>query len=199
MTHPTRWLTRDDWIAAALDTLRREGVAQVRVESLARKLGVTKGSFYGHFRNHRELLDGVLELWERRSTRSVAKMLDRLEPDASRRLLLAMEGVVFNDRGKHDAAVRAWAMHDEAARRAVLRVDRWRHRLGTALFEAIGFNPEEAEKRARITSYFLIGEAMTTPKGTKHKRRTMLRALHQMLVQPLAGEAFAAMTESALK
>lgn len=183
------WLTREDWIAATLETLATEGIGNVRVERVARKLGVTKGSFYGHFKNRQDLLSGVLELWEQRSTGAVAELLGRSDAEAVQRLLAAMEHVIFKGRGKHDAAVRAWAMHDKAAAMAVARVDRRRHSLGAALFEEMGFRHVEAGRRARIANYYLLGEAVTPRKGNRQERGKLVRHLHRMLTEPLAAAA----------
>jgi AcrR family transcriptional regulator len=57
-------LDRERWEQAALDALERGGLAAVAVEPLARELGVTKGSFYWHFANRRELIAGALRRWQ---------------------------------------------------------------------------------------------------------------------------------------
>ena len=49
--------------AARLALLHR-GADGVRVEVLARELGVTKGSFYWHFRDRADLLEALLVEWE---------------------------------------------------------------------------------------------------------------------------------------
>lgn len=58
-------LDANAWIAAALDALADGGVDAVRVEPLAKRLGVTKGSFYWHFPTREALLKAALERWER--------------------------------------------------------------------------------------------------------------------------------------
>ncbi len=62
------------WVRAAVDALKAGGVAALSVEALARKLGVTKGSFYWHFDSREELLRAALERWEL----SIGRDLDRL-------------------------------------------------------------------------------------------------------------------------
>lgn len=52
-----------DWAQAALDVVATDGVNAVAVEPLARKLGVTKGSFYWHFPSRDALLHAALERW----------------------------------------------------------------------------------------------------------------------------------------
>ncbi len=71
-----RLLTRDDWIEAAVDLMVRTSVEQTRVETLARDLGVSKGSFYWHFRTRDDLLACVLEWWKQTSTADVESELD---------------------------------------------------------------------------------------------------------------------------
>ena len=56
------------WLGAGLEALRKGGVSEVRVERLAAALGITKGSFYWHFRDRGELLEAVLEHWAREMT-----------------------------------------------------------------------------------------------------------------------------------
>jgi len=51
------------WIDAGLKEMGHGGVAQVRVEVLAKRLGVTKGGFYRRFKDRRALLDALLDTW----------------------------------------------------------------------------------------------------------------------------------------
>ena len=60
-------LARDDWLKAALNQCTA-GIDTVKVAPLAEQLGVTTGSFYWHFKNRRELLEAMLEYWEREMT-----------------------------------------------------------------------------------------------------------------------------------
>ena len=55
----------DGWIEAGFRELARSGVEGVRVEVLAKNLGVTKGGFYRRFKDRAALLDGLLQSWAR--------------------------------------------------------------------------------------------------------------------------------------
>ena len=54
-----------DWLEAGLEALAREGIAGVRVERLARRLGTSKSGFYWHFRDRAELHRALLDHWSR--------------------------------------------------------------------------------------------------------------------------------------
>src|SRR4030088_2769833 len=56
---------RDSWIEAGFKELARSGVEGVRVEVLAKHLGVTKGGFYRRFRDRAALLEAMLESWRK--------------------------------------------------------------------------------------------------------------------------------------
>jgi AcrR family transcriptional regulator len=59
-------LDAEAWTRAAIDLLGEQGIDGVRVEVLAKLLGVTKGSVYWHFENRDPLLAAMLSDWRRR-------------------------------------------------------------------------------------------------------------------------------------
>ena len=78
-------LTPEDWEQAALALIAEKGVAALAVEPLARRLKITKGSFYWHFPGRDELLGAALRRWEaqdadhlRRSLKADVQPLERL-------------------------------------------------------------------------------------------------------------------------
>ncbi|HET9325807.1 MAG TPA: serine hydrolase [Candidatus Eisenbacteria bacterium] len=107
--------TKEDWLRAARLALLHRGPHGVRVEALARTLGVTKGSFYWHFKDRRELMEILLREWE-----DEAQILtDALK---SARPLDALPAIVeelgrrnlSSERGESasDAAIFSWAALD---------------------------------------------------------------------------------------
>ena len=62
---PRRTLSREAWIAAARKVLEKRGIAEVKIDRLARQLKVTRGSVYFHFSSLQDLHDGLLQEWQR--------------------------------------------------------------------------------------------------------------------------------------
>ncbi|MFK7931643.1 MAG: TetR/AcrR family transcriptional regulator [Myxococcota bacterium] len=88
-------VTRDDWCVAALLALGEGGTSAVRVEPLARTLGVTKGSFYHHFKNRDALFEAAMQLWRSRGTLDVIDaMKTHTDP---RQKLSALLGASLDD------------------------------------------------------------------------------------------------------
>lgn len=78
--------TRDTWIDAAFAQFNRAGLASIKVESLSRDLYASKGSFYWHFENRRDLIDAVMAKWEDRETDQIIE-LAKTEGDPLARLV----------------------------------------------------------------------------------------------------------------
>jgi AcrR family transcriptional regulator len=105
-------LGRADWLRAARKALLHGGPAAVRIEVLARKLKVTKGSFYWHFKDRRELMEALLREWEEETTLVGALLRDPDLPKALRSFFDELgKRVVSSERGESpsDAAIFAWA------------------------------------------------------------------------------------------
>jgi len=149
---------RAQWLVAGLESLRRAGVGGVRVERLAADLGITKGSFYWHFRNRGELLDALLEHWSREMTDVEFERIQAMQAGLAGRLQALAEDVLEKGIGRYDPAIRAWARTDRRVAAAVGQVDRRRVRALSGFFEQGGFKPADARTRARLFYTFLLGE-----------------------------------------
>ena len=148
---------RSQWLSAGLEALRKGGVGAVRVERLAGAVGVTKGSFYHHFRDRGALLDALLEYWSREMTDAEFERV-RGKRGLPARLEALAEDVLEKGMGRYDPAIRAWARHERRVAAAVGQVDRRRVRALTAFFAEGGFAAAEARTRARLFYTFLLGE-----------------------------------------
>src|SRR5688572_6709115 len=146
------------WVAAGLEALRKGGVAGVRVERLAEDLGITKGSFYWHFRGRGELLEALLEFWAREMTEAEFERVQAVRGGLAARLRTLAEDVLDRGMGRYDPAIRAWARTDRKVAAAVAQVDRRRVRALAGFFEEGGFAPAAARTRARLFYTFLLGE-----------------------------------------
>ncbi len=162
-------LHREDWLQHALETLRKEGVGGLRVEPLARSLGVTTGSFYWHFEDRRDLLDRVIEHWVETMTHAVAARMTS-EEAPRKQLQRLLNDVIRDDRSRYEISMRNWANFDEAAAKAVSKVDECRLAFVTGLFLQAGFSAEQAELRTRMFIYYLLGEAGFSVKDGLERR-----------------------------
>ena len=164
MEKPARpQLDRAAWTQAALDTLADEGVTGIRVEVLAKRLHVTKGSFYWHFKDRQDLLAGVLETWKDGRIRDIIKQT-RPEPGKVEAQIFHVIDVYSASRNKKgiliELAMREWARRDAQAAATVEEVDAWRLRCARELFLAIGLPLHEASTRSMLLYAYVFGVSM---------------------------------------
>ncbi len=173
-------LTRQDWIEQGLKTLAESGVETVRVEPLAKLIGVTKGSFYWHFKNREDLLEGILQEWVKLQTNSIIERVEGIGSDATTELLYLFELAVQDD-GQAEKAIRAWATNDSKTAAVLIQVDQRRLNYTKDLFLQVGFPPFEAMVRARMAYYALVGEFTLGTRSNQAERLAEIRLQHTIL------------------
>lgn len=181
-TQRTNRLSRDSWLQRALEVVREEGVQNVRVERLARGLGVTKGSFYWHFRDFDELRDSILDYWDARYTDVVVenrRLID--DPDPAAALWSLVVQVCKEGLDKYELAMRSWAEHDARAEERVASVYEKRTKFIRGFFMRLGFGDLDAEVRTRSMLCYLCW-APSMYRGDSHGRRLKLLKMHHQLL-----------------
>lgn len=149
-------LSADDWAQAALDMIAEQGVAAVAVEPLARRLGVTKGSFYWHFPSRDALLVAALERWEKLELETVWGQLEAV-PDPRQRLRALFE-MVAHEFKSHVIYSELLKAADNAAVQPVIgRVSERRLDYLTAAFRQAGLGRTDAQHRARLAYSAYVG------------------------------------------
>ena len=156
-------LDRAAWIAGALNIVAQDGIDGLRVESLAKKLGVTKGSFYWHFRDRRDLIDAVLDDWRASRIKDIRKQT-AAEPGGELAALghtIDVYAAAKNRKGiSIEAAIRLWARQDAAGLAVVEEVDAERLECTRRLFLALGLPSAEAAARSALLYAYVFGFSM---------------------------------------
>lgn len=152
------------WVEASFDLLAEGGIDAVRVDPLAKRLGVTRGSFYWHFKDRETLHKAMLKQWRKWATYQIGDKLDRVAPDAAERLRRNLALPSGGARAKRAAAIemaiRQWARRDEEAASAVQRIDHQRLRYYAKHFVELGHSEEEARRRAYLFYAALMSQAI---------------------------------------
>ncbi|MBD9479472.1 TetR/AcrR family transcriptional regulator [Pseudoxanthomonas sp. PXM02] len=157
-TAPTRnaRLSADDWAQAALDLIAEQGVSAVAVEPLARRLGVTKGSFYWHFPSRDALLQAALERWEVVEQESVFGNLEKV-PDPRERLRALFQLVGHEVKPHIIYSELLKALDHPSVQPVIDRVSQRRLEYLVASFRQAGMQRSDAVHRARLTYAAYVG------------------------------------------
>ena len=149
----------DLWLEAAYAALVDGGVDAVRIVPLARTLNLSRTSFYWFFKDRQQLLDGLLDRWERCTT---APLVAATEGYAATRTeaMLAVIAIFLSDRSfdtRLELAVRSWAQQDTAVLARLQAADSRRLEALRQLLLSWGHDEADADVRARTIYLVQVG------------------------------------------
>jgi AcrR family transcriptional regulator len=151
-------LSAQDWARAALKAIADGGLAAVAVEPLARTLGVTKGSFYAHYRNRDELITAALEEWARsHGADGLAAFTAIADPARRLRELLTTVVQAVQPLAPSVHLSLLGDRNDPRVRDAVAQVNQARLDLLARTYRELGLPPDRAESRARVAYAAILG------------------------------------------
>lgn len=152
-------VTREDWLNAARAALVSKGAGEVKILALSARLGVSRSSFYWYFKSRSHLLDALLDVWERRNTRTIIDSAERPAASITESVCNFFRCFLDPDRFDHglDFAVREWSRRDSGVRGRIDTADRQRLEALTKMFARYGFSDYDADIRARILYFMQLG------------------------------------------
>src|SRR5207302_3022285 len=153
----------ESWIEAGFEEIARTGVEGVRVEELAKRLGVTKGGFYRRFRDRAALLEAMLRHWSEGRIAAIEKHTSLDGATARERLkaLIALYSERMNTEGMAvELAIRQWARSEELAANAAASVDAARPKNDGYLYSAAGLLEEAADAHVLLVYCFVFGHSL---------------------------------------
>ena len=151
--------TEDGWIAAAYDMLIEGGVEAVKILPLAKRLRLSRTSFYWHFQDREALLAALVKHWQDKNTGNLIRQTELPAPTIAAALLNLFDcwisPALFDSR--LEAAMRDWARTDAALGEAFADADARRTTAIRAMFERHGFGGDEADIRASAIYLTQVG------------------------------------------
>ena len=170
------------WIEAGLQALASGGPDAVRVDLLAKALGVTRGGFYWHFGSREAFLDALLDAWEHRSTDEVLERVEGHGGDARDKVRMAGMLTFSKDLLPIDLAVRDWARRDRAVAKRLRRVDNRRMEYLRLLIGTFVDDPADVEACGMLAFSLAIGTHFIAADHDGRSRREVLERATQRLL-----------------
>jgi len=146
------------WLEAAITTLIVEGMDAVRIERLATKLHITRGSFYHHYKDRDDLLRAVLGHYVQINHENLVAMLPALQGTAKDKLQTLWTATASQEFRDYDWAIRMWGMHDPHVAEVLNKIDVKRMDVMIALFMEMGFTEDESWIRAALAYHGSLGD-----------------------------------------
>lgn len=116
--------TRQQWMHRGLQILTDVGPDELKVDRLCKRLGLTKGSFYHHFKNRGDYVLHLMEYWKQKNTLDIIDKVEAGEDKHYRASNLSKLTLGFDI--KTEVAIRSWSRLDEVVLETVQSVDKIR-------------------------------------------------------------------------
>ncbi|WTX00789.1 TetR/AcrR family transcriptional regulator (plasmid) [Streptomycetaceae bacterium NBC_01309] len=142
-------VTREEWTDAAVAALIEGGVAAVRVDVLAKRIGITRGSFYWYFKDRDALVAAALEAWEQRATTDVIAALRDIPDPVDRLRMLFTQALTPDSYSRLEPALAADAGHPLVGP-VLRRVTERRVAFISDVYQARGFERVTARRQAIV-------------------------------------------------
>lgn len=176
-------LDRSQWIVAARDVLVAGGISAVKIGALASRLGVTRESFYWHFKSLDDLQGELLADWvsDNHTRFAAARGPDRPRSEDLKTVATLLLGLE-NFRTGWDLAMRDWARVAPEVAQAVARIDEERTEALEESFRALGYEELDARARARVYYLFQVGYYTVRIPDSREKRQALIPAYLKVLL-----------------
>jgi AcrR family transcriptional regulator len=176
-------ITKEEWLTCALNVLESTGIDGVRIEKLARQLGVSRSGFYWHFKDRQDLLTHILEYWAHEYTEVVTDNKALTEGPAVQRLENIMRTVRDYELNRFEAAIFIWSQSDPAAKETFNRAYKMRLDFIRNIFSELEFKGDELEMRAQLFMGYLAWEYTDFCKQSKTKQNRLLKLRLRLLTK----------------
>ena len=163
--------TKQDWLNAGYELLMQNGPKGLTIDALLKRVGVTKGSFYHHFKGHADYIEHFLNFYEQEGTLNIIDICNE-EPTPKARLRKLLV-VVTSYPPEAATIMRTWAQHDERVRIVQERADARRLAYVADQFQQMGINEVDAKQYANLLYSILIGSEHMMPPVTGQTQRNL--------------------------
>lgn len=147
------------WLQAAYEALIESGIDTVRIQPLAKKLKLSRTSFYWFFKDRNELLDALLQKWRDKNSGNLVAQSGAYAETIAEAILNVFDCWLSQDLfdSQFEFAVRSWALQSADVAQQIAAADEARLEALRQMFIRFGFEPQKADVRARTIYLTQIG------------------------------------------
>lgn len=151
--------SHEGWLEAAYDCLLESGVDSVKILPLAKRLNLSRTSFYWFFKDREELLSALIARWREKNTGNLVKRSEAYAESLAEAMLNVFDCWLSKELfdSQFEFAVRSWALQSPDILQQVQDADQARLEALTRMFMRFGYDEAAADVRARTTYLVQIG------------------------------------------
>lgn len=176
-------LNKTQWLDHGLETLAQSGFTALKADKLVKTLGVSRGSFYWHFKNLADFHESLLKRWQDVMVHNIIQELESQENSATTKLNQLISLAVTSDQSL-EKAIRAWALNNPKVQTIANHIDQQRLEYIQSLLKSIGLNKDAALIRARVIYCGYLGQLMLSDSPSKSQKKALVDELIDIALKP---------------
>lgn len=180
-------MNKDDWLQQSLKLVSENGVDVLKIDTLCKKLKVTKGSFYHHFKNHKNFIDSILDYWYKKYTLEIIDKIKTFNTEPLKQIELLNE-VIYSKDLNIEIEFRAWKVKDNRIKKYIEKIDLARLEIIENIQNQL--NPNFSKKQKQLASKYIytqfIGSLFIEPKIQKEEQKE----LDEFLLSLMKGDLY---------
>lgn len=151
--------SHEAWLEAAYKALVEAGVDAVKIMPLAKRLKLSRTSFYWFFKDREELLDALVARWRDKNTGNIVRQSEAYAETIAEAMLNVCDCWLNTDLfdAQFEFAIRSWALQSSETLVDVQRADQQRLDALRSMMMRFGHDELSADVRARATYLVQIG------------------------------------------
>lgn len=153
-------LTKSDWIEFGLKELTENGLGALKAKSLAKKLNVSRGSFYWHFKDISEFETEIIKAWRERATQNIIAAVKMASTPRKRLEALIKETLRAP---KIELSVRAWGAASKIVAKSAAEIDAQRYAFISNLLREMGVDEGDIKYRSLLLYWAAVGRTVVPP------------------------------------
>jgi len=167
-------MTKTDWLDNTLKLLSSQGIDSLKIETICKELGLTKGSFYHHFNNYEDFLNELLEYWNETYTLHIVKEIEKHQDNVLKQIEIINEMMYSKDLNI-EVQFRILGMKDEKVQKYIETIDIYRLEIIKSIQRKLV--PKATEEEVDLISSCIysqfIGSLFILPKMPVEKLKKM--------------------------
>ena len=178
-------LGKKDWIDEGLSVLTESGYEGIKIDRLCKRLNISIGSFYHHFKNIDDYIEKMILEWETRSYGAYQAILEH-ESGPEFKLERLYESTMDMP-PKLEVAIRAWSFQNDFIGRSVDKIDKRRVKLLVGLFSEMGYDIDMSKSLAEVNYSSYLGIITYCTNRSRGSARKLIDSHRQMFDGHLSG------------
>ena len=170
----SRGVSKLQWLDAGLDALSRTPATDIKIDSLANALGITRAGFYWHFKNRENYIAQLVDHWLHKVTEAITKNPDILAMEPKARLMVTAELIHDNDLARAEPSILLLAAQDKAAAKVVKKANKLRREYVSNTLKELGFEGDDLAMRTMLYIAYHSWETTVFSDVTRKRRRELI-------------------------